>query len=781
MKRIIAYALALLVALALASVWLKSCASERLLLRLRMIPEAERRSGRSLAGAGASDAKAAAADYVHVLVLGGNLGRALLVDKAYGVGSQELAEVVSAIKLIEAELRTKGVFPRAKLCDLAAEYRGYPLADVLYFYRAYREVVLGDWKSAANDFKKMRRLPGDLDLYRRYYLARTMYLSGYSQDGARELESLRKDFARRFGASPKRGAGGLAGDPLHELYFKVCATLDWPLAYPPEGRPDLVGPFISASEWIPFATRALNADAQSRDADGAAAMMNELARAVSDSDDISPALSKAVTEAVAALGFKVVAPRLVGDAYTLVVRSMKMQAKAADARAFISAAYATNKASVKQWPILKSQAYLLYAQGNAAGLQAIASKVSTGAAGLPRDDSARSSVFAALVWYGELLEESHNWQAARRIYILAEQVYPRHANKARYRRYLIDKPTADLATLASGLRKIAATQDDDPVGVEGTAGVYEDLLPLLYLTSRKDAVRALEDARRYAHRYAAEPLFAYWANRLGVTTPAQPGGNPFSLYSLLLSRDLNINPTGSPLALEDQHPVEYLLGLGLRDMFSLPDAGDSGVTGGIQPVIGAFIAASDAYVPRQTASVIATDILDRYDLSDPVVRRVAALVAFPTPHLDDVMRAAEKYGVSASLTYAVMKQESSFREGAVSSTQDLGLMQVRPDTIRWIIDNLRVPVTYADRFKPSENIALGAAYLKFLEGRVGASTTMVAAAYNAGWAKAIAWRRRFGGADEDAFSLAIPNGITAQYVKRVRRNEMVYRIILTRD
>lgn len=783
MKRLITYALAALAAAAITSMWLRSCASERLLVKLGMIPEAERISAKALVHAGVSDEKSAAGDYIHLLILGGDLGRAMLVDRAYGIGSPELAAIVGGIKDMEAEQRAKGVFPRAKLRELAEKYRKYPLADVLYFYRSYREEVLGDWKSAATDFVKVKRLPGDLDLYRRYYAARALDQTGDKQGARKALAALRSDFARKFRVIPKKSAGRLANDPLHELYFRVCANLDWPLSFPPTDRPDLIGPFISADDWIPFATRALNAATAAHDPEAAASMVNGLSAAKSASDDIATAEAKAITEAVAALEGKVVAPILEGDAYTLVVRSMKQQGRGADAKAFIHAAYGTNDVPVKQWPILKAQAFLLYAQEDAAGLQAIASKLSTSLGSLPKDDTTRASVFSTLKWYAELLEERQDWSGARRIYILAEQAFPAYANQARYRRYLIDKPMVELATLAAELRKIAATQDDDPVGVGGTAGVYEDLLPILYLTSRAEAVKALRDARKkYGDRYSAEPLVAYWAKRLGEPAPTGDDGNPFSLYSLLLDRKPDIRPDGTALANTPEHPVEYLLGLGLREMFSLPDPGDtSDALGGRQPIIGALVAASDAYLPPQTASVLATDILDHYRLSDPLVRRVAALVAFPTPHEDEVLGAASKYGVAPSLVYAVMKQESSFRQGAVSSTQDLGLMQVRPDTIRWIIDNLHVPVAYADRFKVRENIILGAAYLGFLKGRVGGSTTMIAAAYNAGPANALAWRRRFAQADEDTFALIIPNGITAEYVKRVARNESVCRLILGED
>ncbi|MBO7378027.1 MAG: lytic transglycosylase domain-containing protein, partial [Clostridia bacterium] len=95
----------------------------------------------------------------------------------------------------------------------------------------------------------------------------------------------------------------------------------------------------------------------------------------------------------------------------------------------------------------------------------------------------------------------------------------------------------------------------------------------------------------------------------------------------------------------------------------------------------------------------------------------------------EIERACEKYGVKKEIVLAVIRAESNFRERAISRAGAVGLMQIMPDTARFIADK----IGYADYdlFFAADNVELGAAYLKYLFEEFS-SENVVFAAYNAG-------------------------------------------------
>ncbi|MBO1326368.1 lytic transglycosylase domain-containing protein [Acetobacter sp. TBRC 12305] len=97
-------------------------------------------------------------------------------------------------------------------------------------------------------------------------------------------------------------------------------------------------------------------------------------------------------------------------------------------------------------------------------------------------------------------------------------------------------------------------------------------------------------------------------------------------------------------------------------------------------------------------------------------------------HFDDLVRqAAEQNAIPATWVWAVLRAESAGDPHAVSSAGAMGLMQLMPGTWR---DARRTLNLGADPFDPHDNIAAGAAYLRWLYDRYGDAGFL--AAYNAG-------------------------------------------------
>jgi soluble lytic murein transglycosylase-like protein len=91
---------------------------------------------------------------------------------------------------------------------------------------------------------------------------------------------------------------------------------------------------------------------------------------------------------------------------------------------------------------------------------------------------------------------------------------------------------------------------------------------------------------------------------------------------------------------------------------------------------------------------------------------------------DIIKAASDRYKIPEELIKAVIKQESNFKEDAVSNKGAIGLMQLMPNTS----DILGVE----DPFDAEQNIFGGARYLRQLIDLYGGNLNKALAAYNAG-------------------------------------------------
>jgi len=113
------------------------------------------------------------------------------------------------------------------------------------------------------------------------------------------------------------------------------------------------------------------------------------------------------------------------------------------------------------------------------------------------------------------------------------------------------------------------------------------------------------------------------------------------------------------------------------------------------------------------------------------------------------------------LIIAIMREESHFRNDAVSVVGALGLMQLMPATARKVgnISHNR------ELFEVQKNIRIGTTYLSSLLSRFGEMPYAIAA-YNAGGRNVKKWLAA-NYQDEDEFTEDIPYGETKDYVLRV--------------
>jgi soluble lytic murein transglycosylase-like protein len=108
----------------------------------------------------------------------------------------------------------------------------------------------------------------------------------------------------------------------------------------------------------------------------------------------------------------------------------------------------------------------------------------------------------------------------------------------------------------------------------------------------------------------------------------------------------------------------------------------------------------------------------------PAVFDANASVAAPHYLTSAIQEAARTHGVDPRLVAAVARRESAFKANAVSSVGACGIMQLMPDTAKYLgVSNV---------FDARENIFAGTRYLRTLLDTFNGDLDLTLAAYNAG-------------------------------------------------
>ena len=148
---------------------------------------------------------------------------------------------------------------------------------------------------------------------------------------------------------------------------------------------------------------------------------------------------------------------------------------------------------------------------------------------------------------------------------------------------------------------------------------------------------------------------------------------------------------------------------------------------------------------------------------------------YPLEYQDPIRTEAARYDLDPALVAAVINTESGFTPDSRSAAGAVGLMQVLPDTARFIARQPDRPSPSPERLaEPEVNIAYGSRYLRYLIDRYG-TVDLALAAYNGGPANVSAW---LDDARAKGNTLRIPEDIpfseTRGFVSRVLRAVPIY-------
>lgn len=134
---------------------------------------------------------------------------------------------------------------------------------------------------------------------------------------------------------------------------------------------------------------------------------------------------------------------------------------------------------------------------------------------------------------------------------------------------------------------------------------------------------------------------------------------------------------------------------------------------------------------------------------------------------DEIKHAAKQSDLPSAWIYGVMRQESLFLRQAVSSSDALGLLQLKLGTARDAARRAGLArPSRDDLFDAETNIALGSAYLRQMTDRYGGQFVLTVASYNAG-PNAVARWLPDAPLDADIWIENVPYNETRKYVERI--------------
>lgn len=286
-------------------------------------------------------------------------------------------------------------------------------------------------------------------------------------------------------------------------------------------------------------------------------------------------------------------------------------------------------------------------------------------------------------------------------------------------------------------------------------------------------------------RQASEPVWVYWRGRalaaLGQDEAARQAyesiQDDFSFYGQLALEELGQTiavpseaPPISPLASADvrERPglqrALALFKLGLR-----PEA--------TREWVYAVRGMSDQQLRAAAQWAGEEGVFDRVvNTSLLTEEEVDFVQRFAAPFKEGVSAQAQRIDLDPAWVYGLIRQESRFMTDARSRVGAAGLMQLMPDTARWVANKIGMKnfnLAQIDDF--DVNTTLGTNYLKIVLDQLDGSEVLASAGYNAGPGRPKQWRARLQAPVEGAvFVETIPFTETRLYVKNVLSNTAYY-------
>ena len=153
---------------------------------------------------------------------------------------------------------------------------------------------------------------------------------------------------------------------------------------------------------------------------------------------------------------------------------------------------------------------------------------------------------------------------------------------------------------------------------------------------------------------------------------------------------------------------------------------------------------------------------------------------YPMPYQNLVVDYSQQVGLDPAWTYGLIRQESRFASVARSQVGASGLMQIMPDTGRWIANRLGETYRTSSLTDMQTNVRYGTFYLSHILQQLDSHPVLASAGYNAGPTRARRWQPVASALDADQYTESIPFLETRDYVKHLMTNALHYSLLLQR-
>jgi len=180
----------------------------------------------------------------------------------------------------------------------------------------------------------------------------------------------------------------------------------------------------------------------------------------------------------------------------------------------------------------------------------------------------------------------------------------------------------------------------------------------------------------------------------------------------------------------------------------------------------------------------AAEVARRYEMYDRSINAADRTVSlhdfnlrYPAPYRDALRENLDKHGLEEAWVYGLMRQESRFATQVRSGAGAAGIMQVMPDTARWVARQIGMKGYRKGLIHQLDvNIKLGTYYMKTVFRQFDENPVLASAAYNAGPQRATQWRgaKPLEGA---IYVETIPFDETRDYVRKVMSNTIYYSML----
>jgi len=149
---------------------------------------------------------------------------------------------------------------------------------------------------------------------------------------------------------------------------------------------------------------------------------------------------------------------------------------------------------------------------------------------------------------------------------------------------------------------------------------------------------------------------------------------------------------------------------------------------------------------------------------------------YPFPYRDIVHQYALQKDLDPFLVAGVIRTESKFNTQARSPKGALGLMQMMPETAKWVAEQMDFPSDFdtSQLENPEINIRMGTWYLSSLKKEFKGNEVLILAAYNGGRGNVKQWMGRYDWTIAFDDVEKIPFLETREYVNKVLYSKKRY-------